>query len=96
MYSYKPTGVCAKLIEFEIEGTTLKNLSFTSGCPGNLKGIANLVQGMEIDEVITRLKGITCGRKTTSCPDQLTNALEDVKAGNLQEGSDQPKLKMAM
>lgn len=96
MFTYKPIGVCAKKIEFEVEGNTLKNLMFTSGCPGNLIGIQNLVEGMEIDEVIKRLKGITCGNKSTSCPDQLTKALEQVQAGDLEESTDQPKLKMAM
>lgn len=96
MYSYNPTGVCAKKIEFEVEGNTLKNLLFTNGCPGNLTGIQNLVEGMDIDEVIRRLKGITCGRKTTSCPDQLTKALEAVQAGDLEESSELSMLKMAM
>lgn len=96
MYSYKPTGVCANLIEFELDGTTLKNLVFTSGCPGNLAGIANLAQGMEINEVISRLKGITCGKKSTSCPDQLSRALEQVQSGALKESSELPRMKMAM
>lgn len=84
MYTYKPVGVCAKMIGFEIEGNILKKLVFTNGCPGNLIGIQHLVQGMTVDEVISRLKGITCGKKHTSCPDQLARALGAWKAGRNQ------------
>ncbi|MCG8471964.1 MAG: TIGR03905 family TSCPD domain-containing protein [Desulfobacterales bacterium] len=86
-YRYKPQGVCAKAIEFTVESGVLRKLHFTSGCPGNLIGIQNLVEGMRVDEVITRLKGIPCGKKATSCPDQLVIALEAFKAGNLEEVS---------
>ncbi|BCS96296.1 TSCPD domain-containing protein [Desulfoluna limicola] len=90
MYTYQPVGVCAKKIEFEVEGNALKNLVFTNGCPGNLIGIQKLVEGMDVDEVIRRLEGITCGKKITSCPDQLVKALERWKAGTLEK-SDAPK-----
>lgn len=79
MYTFKPTGVCAKEIRFDIRDGLLSGTAFTSGCPGNLRGIAKLVEGMPVDEVIGRLKGITCGKKNTSCPDQLCKALEEWK-----------------
>ena len=77
MFRYKPAGVCAKEIEFDIEEGRVRRLVFTSGCPGNLKGIESLVEGMPVDEVIRRLQGITCGKKSTSCPDQLSRALQE-------------------
>ena len=75
-YSYKPKGVCSQNIEFEIEDKKIKNVRFEGGCNGNLKGIGALVEGMDVSEAIKRLKGITCGFKRTSCPDQLALALE--------------------
>ena len=84
-YSYKPKGVCAKGIEFDIEAGVLRKLHFTGGCPGNLIGIERLVEGMVVEEVISRLKGISCGKKSTSCPDQLVLALEAFQAGTLEE-----------
>lgn len=80
---YKTTGTCSQLIDIEVEGTTVKSVAFTGGCNGNLKGISSLVSGMEIDDVIERLKGIKCGFKNTSCPDQLATALEQYKSGEL-------------
>ncbi len=96
MFTYQPEGVCAKRIEFEIEGNTLKNLMFTNGCPGNLIGIQRLVEGMDVDAVISCLKGIACGKKTTSCPDQLCLALEAWKAGGLREERSTPHLTLVM
>lgn len=72
---YKTQGVCAKEIEIDIDGNTVKKVNFISGCSGNLKGIGKLVEGMEIEEVIEKLRGIKCGSSNTSCPDQLANAL---------------------
>jgi len=80
MISYTTTGVCAKQINFKIKDEILKEIKFLSGCPGNLEGIEKLVEGLHIDEVIKRLKGIACGPKKTSCPDQLAKALEEYKA----------------
>ncbi|MFI3172524.1 MAG: TIGR03905 family TSCPD domain-containing protein [Eubacteriales bacterium] len=74
---YKPSGVCARAIDFDIEGDTVVNVSFTGGCNGNLKGIGTLVEGMKIDDVIKKLEGTTCGFKPTSCPDQLAKALKE-------------------
>ncbi|MCL2707516.1 MAG: TIGR03905 family TSCPD domain-containing protein [Defluviitaleaceae bacterium] len=73
---YKPKGVCSSEIDYEIENGAIKELSFKSGCEGNLKGIATLAKGMQASELIDKLKGIRCGRKDTSCPDQLARALE--------------------
>jgi uncharacterized protein (TIGR03905 family) len=79
---YVTSGVCSKEINFDIVNNKIKNISFVSGCAGNLLGISSLVEGMDIDEVISRLKGIQCGSKNTSCPDQLARALEIYKAEN--------------
>lgn len=73
---YTPSGVCSKGIDFELEDGIVKNVRFTGGCSGNTQGVAALVQGMPAEEAIRRLKGIKCGFKPTSCPDQLAKALE--------------------
>ena len=73
---YRPKGVCSRLIEFDIEDGKVKNVSFEGGCNGNLQGIARLVEGMDVNEVISRVEGIRCGFKSTSCPDQLAQALK--------------------
>lgn len=77
--TYKTSGVCSKKIDFEITDGKLHNVSFTGGCHGNLQGIGRLVEGMGVDEVISRLEGIRCGFKNTSCPDQLAKALKSLK-----------------
>ena len=76
-YEYKTSGTCSQRIFFEIEDGTLKNVSYLGGCNGNLKGVSTLVEGMKVEEVISRLEGITCGGKPTSCPDQLAKALKE-------------------
>ena len=81
-YKYTPQGVCSTQIIIEIENRIIKNLKVINGCNGNLQGIASLVKGMNIDEVITKLKGIKCGFKNTSCPDQIARALERIKEEN--------------
>lgn len=78
-FKYKTRGVCSNEMLLEIEGSTLKSLSVIGGCHGNLQGLSALVEGMEVDEVIRRLKGIRCGMKETSCPDQLARALEQAR-----------------
>ena len=75
MFTFKTSGTCAKEIQFKIENGKLTHLHFHGGCDGNLKGISSLCQGMKIKDVIERLSGITCGSKSTSCPDQLSKAL---------------------
>ena len=78
-YEYKTSGTCSQRILFEVEDGKVMNVQFIGGCNGNLKGIGSLVEGMSIDEVISRLEGICCGMKTTSCPDQLAKALKAAK-----------------
>ena len=75
MYSYKTSGVCSSLINLEISDNIVENVEFIGGCAGNLSGIGHLVKGMLVDEVITKLQGIDCRQKGTSCPDQLSKAL---------------------
>ena len=76
---YKPKGVCSSAIDIELDGDCIRSVKFTGGCHGNLQGISKLVEGMKVDEAISRLKGIRCGFKNTSCPDQLAQALESLK-----------------
>lgn len=75
MENYKTMGVCSVEIQFDIQNNQVKNVSFIRGCAGNALGISKLVEGLQIEEVIDRLKGIECGTKGTSCPDQLAKAL---------------------
>ena len=76
-YEYKNKGTCSQRILFEIEEGKVKNVQYIGGCNGNLQGISKLVEGMDANEVIARDKGIRCGMKPTSCPDQLAMALEE-------------------
>lgn len=78
-YEYKTKGVCARTIEFGIEDGKVTGVKFNGGCNGNGKGVSALVDGMDVDEAIRRMKGICCGMKSTSCPDQLAQALEQAK-----------------
>ena len=75
-YTYIPEGVCSVQIDFDVEDGVIHNVKYIRGCNGNLQGIGALVEGMKVDEVIKKLKGIKCGIKETSCPDQLARALE--------------------
>ena len=75
MYEYKTSGTCYQRILFDVVDGKVRNVQFIGGCNGNLKGIAALVEGMDADEVIARVQGVTCGMKTPSCPDQLAPAL---------------------
>ncbi|MBQ2936053.1 MAG: TIGR03905 family TSCPD domain-containing protein [Lachnospiraceae bacterium] len=79
---FQPKGVCSSSIDIEVENGTIKFVEFFGGCNGNLKGISALVTGMKVEDAIARLKGIRCGFKTTSCPDQLAQALEQIQSGN--------------
>ena len=76
MFQYKTSGTCSQMITFDIEDNKVRNVQFYGGCNGNLKGIAALVEGMDVDEVISRVEGVKCGMKKTSCPDQLAQALK--------------------
>lgn len=73
---YRPIGVCSQLIRVELDGDTIENVEFIGGCNGNTQGISHLVKGMNVNEAISRLEGIHCGNKNTSCPDQLAYALK--------------------
>ena len=79
-FEYKTKGTCSQMIFFEIEDNKIHNVEFMGGCNGNLQGISKLVEGMDVDEAISRIDGIHCGSKPTSCPDQLANALKKAKA----------------
>ena len=83
MFQYKTRGTCSQWILIDAEDDILKKVEFIGGCAGNTQGVASLVQGMKIDEVISRLKGIQC-RAGTSCPDQLARALELMLAERTQ------------
>ena len=76
MTTYKTRGTCSRSIEFDVQDGILQNVRFVGGCDGNLQGISNLVKGMKVEDVIEKLKGIDCGGKGTSCPDQLSKALQ--------------------
>ena len=77
---YKTTGTCSSAIDFEVEDGIVKEVKFIGGCSGNTQGVAALVKGMTVDEVISILEGIKCGFKSTSCPDQLAKALKEWRA----------------
>ena len=77
---YKTKGTCSSYIDIDMDGNIIRSVSFTGGCNGNLQGISRLVEGMKAEDVISRLKGIRCGSKPTSCPDQLAAALEEILA----------------
>ena len=80
-YNYKTSGTCSTVISFDIDGDIIRNVKFTGGCNGNLKGIGKLVEGMPAEKVVEKLRGVTCGFKNTSCPDQLANALSEMLKG---------------
>lgn len=75
-YTYKTRGVCSMQINFDIEDNKVSNVKFLGGCSGNTQGVAALIDGMDVNEAISRIKGIKCGPRATSCPDQLACALE--------------------
>ena len=75
---YQPKGVCSTSIDIDLDNGIIQSVSFTGGCNGNLQGISKLVEGMDAKDAIQRLKGIRCGFKSTSCPDQLARALESM------------------
>jgi len=78
--NYNPKGICARNIVIEVESGLVKNVEFIGGCSGNLAGISKLVKGMKVSDVIKKLEGILCGSKSTSCPDQLAQALKGTLA----------------
>ena len=76
---YQTKGTCSSAIDIEVNNGVIESVAFTGGCNGNLKGISALVKGMKVEEAISRLEGIRCGFKSTSCPDQLAQALKTLK-----------------
>ena len=73
---YTPKGVCARQFQLEVEDGVVKSANIVGGCHGNLQGIARLIEGMKVEDVIARVEGIRCGMKNTSCPDQIAQALK--------------------
>ncbi len=80
--SYTTKGVCSRRIDIQVEDGIITSVKFMGGCAGNTQGVAALVKGMSVNEAIERLSGIRCGFKSTSCPDQLANALKEFKTKN--------------
>ncbi len=76
-FVYYPKGVCSRQITVEAENGVVENVEFIGGCNGNLKGISELVKGMKVEDVVSKLENITCGAKSTSCPAQLAKALKE-------------------
>ena len=76
-YEYYTSGTCSRKITVVLDGETVKSVKFDGGCNGNTKGISSLVEGMNAKELINRVRGVKCGMKNTSCPDQLANAVEE-------------------
>ena len=79
-YTYRPKGVCAQRMTIELEDGVIRDVQILGGCNGNLQGISALVRGMKAEDAIARMRGIRCGMKNTSCPDQLAKALEEAMA----------------
>ena len=82
-YTYKTRGVCAVKIEFDLDGDVVRNIRFLGGCDGNLKAISKLVDGMTVDQIESKLRGNTCGRKPTSCADQLARAVREAASKSI-------------
>ena len=79
-FEYTPKGVCSRKKIFDLDGDVINSVEVIGGCNGNLKGIASLLKGQKVNDIIARLDGITCGPKSTSCPDQIAQALKAYKA----------------
>ena len=80
-FEYTPKGVCSRKMIFDLDGDIIRSVEVIGGCNGNLKGISSLLKGQNVNEIISRLEGITCGPKSTSCPDQIAQALKGALAG---------------
>lgn len=78
-FEYTPKGVCSRKMIFDLDGDIIRSVEVIGGCNGNLKGISSLLKGQNVNEIISRLEGITCGPKSTSCPDQIAQALKAYK-----------------
>lgn len=80
MYTFTPKGVCSRQIDVELDGDTIRSVQFVGGCDGNLKAIGKLVAGQKVDDVVAMMEGHTCGRRPTSCADQMAQALREAQA----------------
>ncbi|MCK8058276.1 MULTISPECIES: TIGR03905 family TSCPD domain-containing protein [unclassified Fusibacter] len=78
MQSFKPSGVCANRIDFKVQDGIIEQVNFVGGCPGNLIGLTELIKGAKVEDIVEKFKGISCGGKKTSCPDQFAKALSEV------------------
>ena len=78
-YTYNPTGVCSRQFIIDVDDGIIKDIKIIGGCAGNTLGLSKLLQGMKVDEAIDKLRGIPCGNKGTSCPDQISKALQQIK-----------------
>ena len=78
--TYKTSGVCSRAIDVEVENNIIKSVNFVGGCSGNSQGVARLVEGIEVDTAISKIEGIKCQHRPTSCPDQLAKALRQIKS----------------
>ncbi|MGB4590554.1 MAG: TIGR03905 family TSCPD domain-containing protein [Clostridiaceae bacterium] len=77
MHTFIPTGICSREIKFSLNDGIINDVEFIGGCSGNLQGISKLIEGMNAEDAVAKLRGISCGMKDTSCPDQLAIALEE-------------------
>ncbi len=84
-FTYKTTGTCSSRISFDINNGVVSNVKFTGGCNGNLKGISSLVDGMKGEDIVKKVKGLKCGFKNTSCPDQLALAIEQAMKEEIKQ-----------
>ena len=81
---HEPAGICSRLMKFDFEDGIIRNVEIRGGCDGNSRGIAGLLEGMKAEDAVAKMKGIRCGTKKTSCPDQLAIAIEKCTAGGVE------------
>lgn len=82
-HTFIPSGVCSRQYNIDVEDNKIKSIEIFGGCNGNLQGISYLLKDMDVDEAISKLEGIRCGGKPTSCPDQISKALKQIKNGEI-------------
>lgn len=83
-YLYKTKGTCSTQIKVDLDGNVIKSVEFTGGCNGNLNGISKIVEGMTVEDIVSKFSGIKCGSKSTSCPDQLSLAVKEAYASQTE------------
>ena len=79
IFEYTPKGVCARKFTIQVEDGKIGDIAIVGGCSGNLQGLAALLKGMDVEDAIARMEGIRCGFKSTSCPDQMAQALKSIR-----------------